>query len=173
MLKDGDSGLEFVTSTENQTPETIAAESCEETAWIDNPISGSVVDPADADGLISAIEQCKETYDVLGRFYGQLRRALGDLTTGDAKTRRVRGNQRRAVVTMPGDRWEQSILKEAWNAYPQLRDQVLKIDKIGVKLRELKKIENESGPDSFEQFKKMILSARSKSDTLPTIKIEE
>jgi hypothetical protein len=77
----------------------------------------------------------------------------------DCRTARVRGEQFRAKIEFPADAWGQSKLKEAYNAYPQYRDEFLVIERLKVKLREYDKAIRETGPEPFQQFVQMLKSA--------------
>ena len=52
------------------------------------------------------------------------------------RTTRLRGHNRRVKIEWPDNSWDQSRLKEAWHAYPKLRDELLSISSLRVKLRE-------------------------------------
>lgn len=133
---------------------------------------GRQVDPDDIDGLIDAYEESKAVADQWYAFNRRIRELIGKHAEGEGKTLRVRGHERRAKLTLPDDGWDQSILKEAFNAYPQFRDEVLSIASLRVKAREWKKIKNETGPADFETFRSMIENANKGPQGLPTITIE-
>lgn len=139
------------------------------------PVTGEIVNTTDPDALIDALETARVHEAAMTHFKRQLSFALVCLmpADSDAKTRRVRGSRRRAKITMPDDSWDNSTLKTAWNDYPHLREQYLRIGRIDVQLREYKKLVNESGPQDFEAFKKIILSANRGPTATPTITIEE
>lgn len=134
---------------------------------------GECISLTDPDSLIDAYERISNFDAKCFAVKQQIRQALGNLTEGDAKTRRVQGKRRKAKVEFPGTKWDQSKLKEAWNSYPQLRDQVLKIDTIGVKSTEYKKLVNTAGAPEVETFRNIVTSAASESDALPTVKVEQ
>lgn len=134
---------------------------------------GECISIADPDQLIDAYERINNFDQRCAMAKQQIRQALGNLTEGDAKTRRVQGKRRKAKVEFPGLNFDQSKLKEAWNSYPQLRDQCLKIEKIGVKITEYKKLANTAGAPEVETFRNMVTSASSESDLPPTVKIEQ
>lgn len=137
------------------------------------PTTGEVVDLANADELIDCLERITKLDQTIYAAKQRVKSAIADLCTGDQKTRYVRGKRRRAKVESPSDSWDQPRLKEAWNSYPQHRESALKIATIGVKLMEFKKMEKESGPADFEQFRNMIAGAKKPSGAAPTITIEE
>jgi hypothetical protein len=136
------------------------------------PLTGEIVSLDDIDGMIDLYENLKEKSDAAYACLIALRVALAKKTEGDARTRRIRGKRRAAKIEIPADSWDQSLLKESWNSYPQYRDQVLKIDTIGVQIREFKKIVNTSGPADFEQFRNMVTQANRGPTGTPTVKVE-
>jgi hypothetical protein len=89
------------------------------------------------------------------------------------RTTRVRGDRRRAKIEWPDDSWDQSRLREAWNAYPTFRDEFLTIATLRVRLREYGKALRESGPESFETFKGMLTAANRGPQGILRIVIEE
>ncbi len=137
-----------------------------------DPLTGEVIDDTSADAMLQAYSRLEEVDRAIYDFKCAVRDRIGRMTSGDAKTRRVRGEKWRAVVTMPDSKLDQSQIKSVWNAYPQFRDQCLKIGIIDLKKREWGKIANESGPDDFMNFKKMVLAAILPPTGLPSIKIE-
>jgi len=137
-----------------------------------DPTTGEVIDPANADSLIDAYERIKEKNDICYSVLLSIRHAMASLTVGDAKTRRIQGKRRKAKLEMPSDSWEQAKLREAWNEYPDLRDQVLKIDTIGVRMTEYKKLVNTAGDATVEEFRDVITSANRGPTGSPTVKIE-
>lgn len=134
---------------------------------------GRVIENDDADSLIDAYEQAKEAAEIIAQWQRKLRESLASLSEGDTKTRRVRGKRRVAKVVTPDNSWDQSILREAWNSYPHLRDEMLKIGTLNVKAREYKKAVNTSGPDDFNQFVGMLKDAERPATGLPTVTIEK
>lgn len=140
-----------------------------------NPLTEAIIPPDDVDQMIDAYQEMKAFGDRLYAAQIAIRQKLADITKGqtEAKTRRVQGRRRKAKIEMPSPGWDQSILKEAWNAYPQLRDQVLKIDTVGVKAREWKKLAETAGAPEVEMFRNMIKAAVKPPTGAPTITIEE
>lgn len=142
--------------------------------YIYHPLSpGEIVEVDDIDGLIDLYEELDA---VDKKVYGaklRIREALARLTEGDQKTRRVRGKRRKAKVEMPGPSWDQSILKECWNSYPDLAPEVMSISSLRVKLREFKKVVGTSGDDAFVNFRDMVTAANRGPVGTPTVKIEE
>jgi len=137
-----------------------------------DPTTGELVCIDDIDGLIDMYERCKHTNDVCYAVQIKVRELLAGMTEGDSKTRRVRGNRRQAVISMPDDAWDQASLKRAFAEYPKYRDQVLKIDSVRVLLREFKKIVGTTGPADFNDFRDIVSAANRGPCGTPTIKIE-
>lgn len=136
---------------------------------------GEIVDLHDADALISAYEKIDKIDSQVYAVKAQLKQALGALTEGDKKTRRVAGRTRVAVITMPSGSWNNSKLKEAWNAYPQLRDQYLRIDSVAVKAVEFNKTKSMAVVDNppLETFIAMVAAAEQPPSGNPSVKIEK
>jgi len=138
-----------------------------------DPITGELVKLDDVDGLIDAYERADNLLRELRAFTAKIRVQLYELSVGDTKTRRIRGQRRRAKVVQPNDVWDQSILKEAWNSFPHLRDEALQIERLKVRIREWNKIKNETGPDDFLTFRAMLEKANRGPQGLPKIEIEQ
>lgn len=136
------------------------------------PITGEVVDKDDVDALISTYERSKRINDRCYAVMLEIRLLLAAKTEGDAKTRRVRGKTRAAKVEFPSDSWDQSLLKEAFHSFPQHRDSCLKIDSVGVQLREYKKLVNTSGTPDFNTFRDMVTKANRGQTGTPTVTVE-
>lgn len=137
-----------------------------------DPITGEIVDTKDIDGLIDSYERICNLDSSLYVAKQRIRESLAALSEGPAKTRRVQGHRRKAKVEMPADSWDQTKLKQIWEMYPDLRGQALKIDSIGVKLTEYKKLVNTTGTPELEAFRDNVTSANKGPTVLATIKIE-
>ena len=152
-----------------ETPET-----AEIPAEILDPLTGEIVESGDADQLIDAWDRLKEMEAACRAFKTALATALAALAPDcEAKTRRVRGQRRRCKIEMPDSSWEQSRLKEAWESYPQFRDELLTINSLRVRMREYNKILNEKGPSDWESFRAIIISADRGPQGLPAVTVEE
>lgn len=138
-------------------------------------VDGEVIDATDPDAVIDAYEQIEALDRKVYAVKVQLKQALAVLSTGEAKTRRVGGKRRLVVLTMPSAGWNQSVLKEAWNAYPALRDELLRVDAIAVKAREFGKAKETSKPTdpAWEMMRNMIAGAETPPSGNPTVKIEK
>lgn len=139
-----------------------------------NPVTGVLVNVDDIDSLIVGCDECKKLISELETFYRSLREIAWSKTTGDAKTRRLRGKQYQAKLEAGGRYPVQSILKEAFSVYPQFRDKYMKIGSINLQMREVGKLKSMTSDDpAFGQFKGMIEDAIAKgNDGLPTIALE-
>lgn len=136
--------------------------------------TGEVVDARDADALIALYERIDREYRERQGLRRLIAMAIARQTEeGESRTRRLRGATRLAKVEFPGDSWNQSILKEAWNAYPALRDEFLRIDSVAVKLREFKKLLGTTAPPDVETFKKMVAAANVGPTGTPSITVEK
>lgn len=140
---------------------------------IENPIDPELISTTDVDALIDAIEAWTKLDKEIYAAKTMAIRALVALTDSDARTRRIQGRRRKAVIEMPGTNWDNSKLKEAWNSYPQFRDQYLRIAEIAPQLREVNKLRETSGPPDLECFKSIIESAERQPTRNPTVKIEQ
>lgn len=142
-------------------------------ACIMDPLTGEVIDRDNVDGLIGMYESLDKTNKVIYATCCRIRETLAEKTEGDAKTRRVRGHKRVCVLEFPSESFEQRSLKEIWAEFPDLRDEALKIDSIGVKMREFRKIKATSGGGRFNEFRDKISSASRGCVGLPTLKVEK
>jgi hypothetical protein len=142
--------------------------------FLTHPITDAII-ADDPDSLIEAYQDLKAKGDQLYAVQIAIRTKLAAMTEGqsEAKTRRVQGRRHKVKVEMPSPGWDQSILKEAWNSYPALRDQVLKIDTVGVKAREWKKLAETAGAPDLETFRDMVKSAIKPPSGVPTITVEQ
>jgi len=146
---------------------------CKAVDDIISPLDGEAIEPDDVDGLIDLYEQIDALDERLYTTKLQIREALAAQSEGDKKTRRVAGHRRRAKLTFPSDGWDNSILKEAWESYPQFRDEYLRINKIDPRVREVKKLIDTAGPPDLTSFRDMVSSAQREATSPPTVKIEK
>lgn len=132
----------------------------EDERLIMNPITGAVVNLDDIDSVIRACGENRQLKADLDAFDRTVREAAVAFTSGTAKTRRIQGKTLRAKVEMGDIYPNQSILKEAYAAYPKYRDGYLTISSVSLKLREFKKLENLATDDkAFESFASMLKTA--------------
>lgn len=154
--------------------ESPAADPADEVPHIIMP-DGEAIDSTDADALIAAYERIAKMNDTVYAVTVQIKQALGAMTEGTAKTRRVAGKSRVAVITMPSNTWNNSKLKEAYNSYPQFRDQYLRIESVAVKATEFNKTKTMTVVDNapLETFLSMVASAENPPSGNPSVKIEK
>lgn len=138
-----------------------------------DPSTGELLDPACVDALAEAHERLKAKEAELCASRQLIARRLAALTEGTAKTRRLRGERTRVKVEMPEPGWNQSQLKSVLNAYPLIAPKYLRIGSVYPIARELAKLRNETGDDSFGNFRDMVLAAELPPSGAPRITIEE
>ncbi len=140
---------------------------------IADPITGELIDPTDADAMAEAYDRMEALAGDLAGAMKAIRVAFGDLASeGDAKTRRVRGAKHRVKVEMPSPTWNQAALRQAWREWPQIAPEFIRIDRFGVRLREVAKIKNEAGGTDFAAFRRLLLGAEEAPTAPPRIVIE-
>lgn len=139
---------------------------------IHDPTTGELIDRQDIDSLIDALERIEADDARLYAAKCEIRKALAAMTEGNAKTRRVQGHRRKAKVEMPSDSWDRKALRQAWDTWPDLRDQALRIGSIEIKAVEYKKLINTSGPPELEAFRNALTQANLGPQGLPSVKIE-
>lgn len=142
-----------------------------------DPITGEVIDTDDTDALIDCFERLKnriaELYNTHNLVLDRFKKRIGPLQDQDKRTHRILGKTRVAKLEFPPDTWNGSILKEAWNSFPKHRDQLLRIDSIGVKAREFKKFQEAKGEKDWETFRDMIARAKRPGTRNPKVTIEK
>lgn len=140
---------------------------------IADPTTGELISITDVDELASALNRINRIVASMSAAQMEIRAAIAFLAQGEGQTLRVRGAKHRCRVELPDDHLEQSVLRSAWDKYPGIADQVLKVERIGLKKTEWKKWQNERGPLEFEQCKAEIKSAISPSMSIPKVTVEE
>lgn len=153
----------------------VGTEAATDPLCVSNPVTGELIATTDIDGLIALVADCKRMRESLQLAAQAATVHLLHITEGmgiTTKTRRVRGRTHRARLEMPGVSYEQSILKESWFAWPQFRDELLRIERVGVKAREFGKARNEAGHADYMAFVRMIGKAEREPTGLPTVTIE-
>ena len=161
---------------EQQQPEPTPESPPGDPAEIINPFTGEVVATTDIDGLVDMLEQLCKSENAAALAKREITAALVAKTDAEkitTKTRRVRGNLRRVKITMPDTSWDQGILKEVFNAWPQWRDTFLRIERLAPKMKEINKARSESGPEDYNACVQMIVKAEKPSTGMPSISIEE
>lgn len=146
-----------------------------ESRSIMNPITGALVDMDDIDSVIRACVEAKEIRDDLTIFDDTVRRRAAEFAAGaSGKTRRIQGKELRAKIEMPDETWDNSILKEAWNSYPDLRERYLRLSKVDVDKREFNKLRGMTTDDpKFAQFMGMLFAAEKPPTGAPRVSLEK
>lgn len=138
------------------------------------PETGESIAEDDIDGLINLVVRMKRIKANVEEADFRARQALAKLAPeATTKTRRVQGRHAVAVLEFPSTAFNQSMLKEIWNSYPNLRDQVLRLESIGVKRTEWKKLQATTGHPDLEQVKKMLAAAEFETHRPPSVKVED
>lgn len=149
-------------------------------AWLDTLVEaairtpdGELIEANDIDKLAQAYLAAKAQVGELNAFAARVAKHLAAKTTGDAKTRRLRGEKTRIIVEMPDDAFSQPPLKEAWQAFPKYAEKYLRIGSVDPQMREYKKLVNETSEDAeFLKFKALVLSANKGPTGTPRIALE-
>lgn len=137
-----------------------------------DPLTGELIELT-ADQLIDAFERLDRHAKHVNAGLYEIRRELLKLAQGDAKTRRLRhADGRTLVLTLPGESWDQSKLKEVANSYPELAKEFLRIEKYAVNILAYKKAANTTSTDAYMNAVKMIRDACRPSTAPPTVRIE-
>lgn len=153
----------------SDTALTILAESND---TIIDPTTGEVIDRKNVDQLAEAYGRIDAAYREMGDSLKSIRMAFAELSYGDARTRRVRGERHRVRLEMPANTWNQKKLREAWDDFPAIAQEFIRIERLAPKLREVKKIQEESGPRDFLAFRKLLLEAEEPSNAPPRVTLE-
>ena len=140
---------------------------------IQDPSTGEWIALNDVDGLIGFYERMDLYYHRSQALRREIAQALLELTTGDTKTRRLRGQNKQVKIELPSDSWEQGKLMEAWNSYPKYRDELLRVTGFRVLLTAYNKAVNTTGTPDFMQFVKMVTEANRGPVGSPRIVVEE
>lgn len=134
--------------------------------------SGLQVNRDNIDELVDLLQVVKNEIESLRSCEYSIRSALGAIAQGDRKTQRLRGDKHRVKITWPDDTWQQTTLKELWQADPQQSGIYLRIATLAPNLREVKKMEETYGNERFEAYKQKLLSARQPATSPPSVTVE-
>lgn len=144
----------------------------DEETTIHDPLTGEQVDISDPDALAEAYVRIEATVRDMSAALRSIRRAFGDLSSGSARTRRVRGQRHRVRVEMPAPTWDQLKLKTAWIMWPKLAQEFIRIERFAPKLIEVRKLREETGAPEFEAFRNLLLDAEEEPTQPPRIFVE-
>ena len=145
----------------------------EETNELTDPFTTELIDTDNAAHLIDALERVKVRQESLAAWRLVIEEAIARKARHEAKTERVCGQRRQVVVEFPGVDFDQATLKRLWTSRPDVAPQVLRIERVGVQLREYDKLHRMSGPAAFEEFRRELIAAERPSNRKPSIRIEK
>lgn len=140
-----------------------------------DPLSGEIYDDAPVDRLVELYLYAKNMRQQFSDFEDSLRRKMGSMAEGNAKTRRLAGETRLVKIEMPSDRWSNSILKPLWldERFDLFRDDYLRIDTIAPQLTEVKKLMSTTCQGLLATFRDEIARARLPATAAPVITVEK
>ena len=138
-----------------------------------HPITGELIDTSSVDRMAEAWESIQKVMADLSAVAAQIRYRLGQMSTGETKTRRVRGDRCRMRIEMPSDKWDSAALRELWITCPYYAIRYLRIGEIVPIMAEIQKLKNETGDAMFMKFREAVLNANRGPHGLPRITIEE
>ncbi len=155
------------------TPESAAVVEVQHSELV-NPITGEIVDETSIDDLIDCYEYIDRKDKQLYAVKQRIKQLLLARTEGDATTRRVAGQRRKAKVTLSAETFDQAVLKTLWARFPELAAQFMRIESLAVQLREFKKLVNTSSDQAnFIAFRDALTAAHRGRTGSPSISIEE
>lgn len=139
-----------------------------------DPVTLELIDTTDPDALADAVVRCGQLMGELSFVRAECSRMLAELSSGDAKTRRlVTPGGRTLKIEMPSTTFDGKTLKALWDSHAELARQYLRIASIEVQRREVDKLRNTSGPEQFEKFKALVLGAERPPSGTPRIVVEQ
>ncbi len=125
------------------------------------------------DDLIRQLAGVRDSITGLRAEEARLVAAIHSLCQGSAKTRRLCGTSLRARVETADPSWDQAKLRILWHSHPGWRGIMLRIEKLGVSLREYNKIQTATGGEDFEAFKAELAAACLGVRGTPRVTVEE
>lgn len=150
-----------------------SSSSNDQVATFYDPVKNVTIPVNDHDAMIDAWERIDRLCAKLNSHRMKLRLELWNRTTGNAKTRRLRGHRRVAKLVEADDNLDQKKLKDANSNFPEFAEEFLRIERLAIKKREFKKAKETEGTERFNQFRELVKSAVGKPTGLPKITIEE
>jgi len=132
-------------------------------------LNGEVLETPD--DLIDAFENLTEEKRQVEAELRVIKDALYSLCKGEAVTQHVRGERRKCRVIKPKRCWDQRILRDAWDEFPEERNELLRIRALSVQVRPLGVAMRTSGPESWTAFRNAVVDAEAPSDRSPAVKI--
>lgn len=132
---------------------------------------GRSVEVTDVDNLIAAYARVERVYREAREAKLALANALMANTSGDQRTRYVRGATAQARVEMPDDTYDQTSLKTAWHKYPKFAPEVMTIGYLRILKRGLDRMLRTSGDAEWTAFRELVEGANKGATGTPTITI--
>lgn len=138
---------------------------------ITDPQTGEVLDTVDK--LLEAHQRWEGVAKMAYATKQLIASELGARAPGDSRTRRLRGEQYRARLEFPDPVDDQAKLRKVLAKWPDLARTYLTYTGLRPVAKEVKKLEKETGPPRFEEFKAALLAAKKPSTAAPKVVIEE
>jgi hypothetical protein len=134
--------------------------------------TGESVDTDNVDEMVVAWARADAVYKKCESARLVLATALGKLTPDtESRTRRCEGTVHRAILEMPKEGYDTKTLIHLWLTTPiGIRDRVLRIERVGIQLREFKKLEASKCPPELELLVTKIQAAATGPAGNPRIK---
>lgn len=151
----------------------MTADWVQDSMTLSHPFRQTRVERSDIDGLCDELHRVKGELRDLHEYDQRLRRAIDSLSTADTKTRRVVGSRWEATLVSPSDYWSNAELKQCLSRFPDLAATYIRVSQYAPNLTEVKKLENTSGNETFEVFKRALLAARTKNNSPPSVSLAE
>ncbi len=155
------------------TPTAVSEPPADEVPEIECPLTGEQMPINDIDALAMSYSRITDHINRVDATRQRIRQVFAmQAAEQTTKTRRVLGRDAVVKLTMPDDSWDNGILKEAWNDFPDQRDRILRIERIAVQKREYAKVKDATGDDAMTALLGMVSDARRESTALPSVTIE-
>lgn len=135
-----------------------------------NPITGEIVCTMSEVGR--ELSELKEFMGQMRAYELTLRAAVNSVCLRDESslTSYIHCEKGRVKVTHSAPAWDNIQLKKLWDIEDAKK--YLRIERIAPNLREIKKLEKETGGDEFLKLKSDILGCKRESTSLPTVIFE-
>ena len=143
--------------------------------FIVDPESGRRILTDDIDALVEMYDKLVTKRSELSELIALVKGAIAAQATGKTKTQYLQGHKRKVRVVQPGPSWDQGILRSSWSTaeFVNYREQLLKIERFGVKLREFNKAIKTNGPHEWNAFRDEVVKAQREPTHSPTITVVE
>lgn len=144
----------------------------EEKHTIHDPQRNQEIDINDKDTVIEFLDRMLKHKQEVMALINRVSEIITSWAPGKKKTERVRGDNWIAKITKPSDKWDQSLLQEAWNSFPKFRNEILKLTSISVKKREYNKAISTSGDKDWNCFIDIVKKANLGAIGKPRVTVE-